>query len=121
GIDGVSVASDGTILMAVTAAPECAPVALPPPLSSQVGRVLAAKPGAPPHALTNLATIECTTNPDGTDRNSNPYGIYALGPDHALGSTPAATTCWRTREPSPRSSRSSRRTARTSPCPPPSP
>ena len=84
GIDGVSVASDGTILMAVTAAPECAPIKLPPPLSSQVGRVLAAKPGAAPHALADVATIECRTNPDGTDRNSNPYGVYALGPDHAL-------------------------------------
>ncbi len=84
GVDGVSVASDGTILMAVTAAPECAPIKLPPPLSSQVGRVLAAKPGAAPHALADVATIECTTNPDGTDRNSNPYGVYALGPDHAL-------------------------------------
>ena len=85
GIDGVSVAADGTILMAVTAAPECAPITLPPGLSSQVGRVLAGpEPGAPPHALADLATIECKTNPDGTDRNSNPYGIYALGPDHAL-------------------------------------
>ena len=77
GPDGVGVAPDGTVFVAMTGA-GCGSVrGIPTRLKRQLGRLLRIEDGKPVGAG-NIARVECTTNPDGTDRNPNPYAVLAL-------------------------------------------
>jgi sugar lactone lactonase YvrE len=88
GADGVSVAPDGTVYVAMTAAPECSPTkGFPGFVRRQAGHLLAKVAKAKPtnaRPVANVAAVECRTNPDGTDRNSNPYAVLALSRGHAI-------------------------------------
>ncbi len=80
GADGVSVTLNGTIYIAMTAAPDCSvPRGIPRAIAGQLGRLLKYGPGGRLSRVANIARIECRTNADGADRNSNPYGVLALG------------------------------------------
>ena len=80
GADGVSVTANGTIYIAMTAAPDCMPTdPFPKRARDQAGRILKYGPGGTLSPVVNLNAIECKSNPDGTDRNSNQYAVLALG------------------------------------------
>jgi hypothetical protein len=80
GADGVSVTANGTIYIAMTAAPDCTPTdPFPKRARDQAGRILKYGPGGKLSPVVNLNAIECKSNPDGTDSNSNPYAVLALG------------------------------------------
>ena len=80
GADGVSVTANGTIYIAMTAAPDCTPTdPFPKRARDQAGRLLKFGPGGKLSPVVNLNALECSSNPDGTDRNSNPYAVLALG------------------------------------------
>jgi hypothetical protein len=80
GADGVSVTANGTVYIAMTAAPDCTPTdPLPKKARDQAGRLLKVGPAGVLSPVVNLNSIECRSNPDGTDRNSNPYAVLALG------------------------------------------
>jgi sugar lactone lactonase YvrE len=77
---GVSVTPDGTVYVTEVGLDQCRAVkGAPPAAAAQIGRVLATKPGGRAKPVAEVSTIECRTNPDGTDRNSNPYAVLALG------------------------------------------
>jgi len=82
GAHGASVAPDGTIYVAMTAAPECMPTRdLPAYARTQQGRLLVRGASAKPPRVrpaANIGRVECATNPDGTDKNSNPYAVLTL-------------------------------------------
>lgn len=85
GADGVSVTPNGTIYLAMTGGDQCQPTTQFGALANaQLGRLLKAKVGGKARAVANISTIECTGNPDGTDRNSNPYAVLALGGNHEI-------------------------------------
>jgi len=95
GADGVAVTPNGTIYVAMTAAANCAPTrGLPERARRQVGRLLKARPGGRLRSVANLNELECRTNPDGGDRNSNPYAVLALGGDHEVVVDAGANALW---------------------------
>ena len=80
GADGVGVTANGTIYIAMTAAPSCTPTdPFPKRARDQAGRLLKVGPAGTLSPVVNLNALECNSNPDGTDRNSNPYSVLALG------------------------------------------
>jgi sugar lactone lactonase YvrE len=79
GADGVALGSDGSVYVAMTAVPECGPTkGIPARATRQLGHLLVAS-GGTLSPVANVARLECTRNPDGQDRNSNPYAVLALG------------------------------------------
>ena len=82
GADGVSVAGDGTVFIAMTGAP-CG-TKVPPRAQGQVARLLRKSGPGGPSSVANIGVFECTKNPDHTDRNPNPYAALALSPTHAI-------------------------------------
>jgi hypothetical protein len=83
GADGVSVTANGSIYIAMTGG-GCEPPPVPRPALLQLGRLLKVGPAGKLSRVVNLNTIECKTNPDGTDRNPNPYSVLALGNGHEI-------------------------------------
>lgn len=84
GADGVAVDQGGTIYIAMTGPPECkTPPNLPARARAQLGRLLRVR-GGKIEAVADLNGLECKNNYDGTDRNSNPYAVLALGGDHEV-------------------------------------
>jgi sugar lactone lactonase YvrE len=85
GADGVSIAADGSVLVQMTAFPNCGPEKLLPPKGRvQLGSLLV-KSGA--QGLRPLATVdalECAHNYDKADRNSDPYAVLALSKSSAI-------------------------------------
>jgi hypothetical protein len=85
GPNGVSVTANGTIYM-IMGGFGCGP--LPPQVPArarlQVGRLLKFGPAGRLSRVANMTPLECRTNPDGTDRNPNPYGVLALGNGHEV-------------------------------------
>jgi sugar lactone lactonase YvrE len=84
GAHAVSVTSDGTLFVAMTGRPECQQIPLPPRAAAQAGRVLVKSGPAPLRTFANVERLECAKNFDGTDRNSNPYAVLALGKGRVL-------------------------------------
>ncbi|WP_217913765.1 ScyD/ScyE family protein [Miltoncostaea marina] len=85
GADGVSVTANGSVYIAMSAS-DCKPLprAVPAPLRLQAGRLMMLGPRDMLRRVTNVASVECRTNPDGQDRNSNPYAVLALGGGRAI-------------------------------------
>jgi sugar lactone lactonase YvrE len=84
GADGVAVDPSGTAYAVMTAPPECQPVkGLPAPAVAQLGKVLRLS-GAKATGVAAVSTLECRDNPDGADRNSNPYALLSLGRNHQV-------------------------------------
>jgi hypothetical protein len=83
GADGVGVATDGSILIAMTGAPCKELAGLPKRVKAQAAHLLVKRKGAI-QSLGDLAKYECRFNPDHTDKNPNPYALWPLGRDHAL-------------------------------------
>jgi sugar lactone lactonase YvrE len=84
GADGVAVDPSGTAYAVMTAAPECQPVkGVPARAVAQLGKVLRLS-GAKATGVASVSPVECRDNPDGTDRNSNPYALLALGRNHQV-------------------------------------
>jgi hypothetical protein len=84
GADGVAVDESGAVYSVMTAAPECQPVkGLPRPAVAQLGKVLRLA-GSKAVGVASVSPLECKNNYDGTDRNSNPYALVALGGNHEI-------------------------------------
>lgn len=83
GADGVGVAADGSILIAMTGAPCKELTGLPKRAKAQLAQLLVKGKGAI-RALGDISKYECRFNPDHTDKNPNPYALWPLGPEHAL-------------------------------------
>ena len=85
GGNGVSVTANGTIYI-IMGGFGCGP--LPPQAPArarlQLGRLLKAGPAGRLSRVANMKPLECRANPDGTDRNPNPYGVLALGNGHVV-------------------------------------
>lgn len=81
GPSAVSVTANGSIYIAMSAVPDCAPIppGVPRAVKLQLGRLLKVGPAGRLSRVANIGALECRANPDGTDRNSNPYGVLALG------------------------------------------
>lgn len=84
GAHAVSVGPNGTIHTVTTAIPECGPAAgIPVPVRIQLGKLLQVPPGGrAAKPISNINAFECANNPDGTDRNSNPYAVLRAGSRH---------------------------------------
>lgn len=97
GIDGVSVDEAGTLYMVETGA-GCGPVppVVPARLQGTIGSVLVRTRSLRPAVVARISPVECRVNPDGTDRNPNPYGILALGRRRALVADAGANVIWLT-------------------------
>ena len=75
------VALCGPVTRVAMSAGECAqlPAGVPAAARAQIGRLLKAGPKGVLGRVANIAAVECRTNPDGQDRNGNPYTVPALG------------------------------------------
>jgi hypothetical protein len=82
GADGVSVADDGTLFVAMTGAP-CG-TKVPAPAARFVGKILRKAGTAGPRPVADITALECRSNPDHTDRNPNPYAVLALSPTRTI-------------------------------------
>lgn len=95
GADGVSVTANGTIYIAMTAAPDCMPTdPFPKRARDQAGRIMKYGPGGKLNPVVNINQLECKSNPDGTDRNSNPYAVLALGNNREVAVDAGGNTLW---------------------------
>jgi glucose/arabinose dehydrogenase len=85
GIDGVSVAPDGTVFGLTTSGPPSQLKGIPKAIKRKLG-VLFSVPAAGGTATTvaKVDTYEIKKNPDKTDVNPNPYAVLGLASNHAI-------------------------------------
>jgi sugar lactone lactonase YvrE len=85
GADGVSVAPDGSIFVQMTAFPDCGPEkVLPPKGRVQLGSLLVKSGAQGLRPVLSVDALECKSNYDHSDRNSDPYSVLALSRTKAL-------------------------------------
>jgi glucose/arabinose dehydrogenase len=75
GVDGVAVGPDYSLYGIVTAIPPNPPKGVPAAAIAQAGKVLKLGPAGQKAVLADISKTEFTQNPDGRQRDSNPYGI----------------------------------------------